>query len=303
MDRPEDVEPSPVTGRIYIACTKSEDRETIESVDQWSGRDVDMMPNAANPRPNNRSGHIIEIREAGDDATATRFEWNVFLLAGNPTEGRYMVDARDLIPAGSARRTPISRVIRNRAEVSEVHCPDNLGIDPSGRLWIVTDTDNRGQPNNGCFVVPTEGPERGLPPAAGQWTGGLRVVRLRIHARRTHVVPDHPASGRRRHARETPQSLAGRERPARAGGPAGHRTRGRRHDLTLLAMERSGWLPAGKVRVELTLAQIRDAGSPTKYLSSTTLAFRLGQLVYQRNDLERRTKTLAIKRATCRPHR
>ena len=26
MDRPEDVEPSPITGRIYIPCTKSEDR-------------------------------------------------------------------------------------------------------------------------------------------------------------------------------------------------------------------------------------------------------------------------------------
>ena len=52
--------------------------------------------NAANPRPDNRSGHIIEIAEAGDDATATRFEWNVFLLAGDPAAGRYIVDARDL---------------------------------------------------------------------------------------------------------------------------------------------------------------------------------------------------------------
>jgi uncharacterized protein len=42
-----------------------------------------------------------------------------------------------------------------------VHCPDNLGIDPQGRLWIVTDSDNHGHPNNGCFVVPVTGPERG----------------------------------------------------------------------------------------------------------------------------------------------
>ena len=38
----------------------------------------------------------------GDDATATRFKWNVFLLAGDPGEGRYIVDARDLARAGSA---------------------------------------------------------------------------------------------------------------------------------------------------------------------------------------------------------
>ncbi len=161
MDRPEDVEPSPVTGRIYIACTKSEDRETTEGVDQWSGREVDVGVNAANPRPNNLSGHIIEIQEAGDDATATRFQWNVFLLAGNPGAGRFIVDARDLVPGRLGAQDTYFAGYANAAEVSEVHCPDNLGIDPAGRLWIVTDTDNRGQPNNGCYVVPTEGPERG----------------------------------------------------------------------------------------------------------------------------------------------
>ena len=50
----------------------------------WAGARSTWRANAANPRPDNRSGHIIEIAEAGDDATATRFEWNVFLLAGDP---------------------------------------------------------------------------------------------------------------------------------------------------------------------------------------------------------------------------
>ena len=50
----------------------------------------------------------------------------------------------------------------NAADQSPVQCPDNLGIDPQGRLWIVTDSDNAGHPNNGCFVVPTSGPQRGL---------------------------------------------------------------------------------------------------------------------------------------------
>jgi secreted PhoX family phosphatase len=161
MDRPEDVEPSPITGRIYVACTKVENRGIEGGDDQWSGRKVDIATDAANPRPDNRSGHIIEIREAGDDATATRFEWNVFLLAGNPAEGRFIVDAKDLAaPVGS--RDTYYAGYGDRTGVSEVHCPDNLGIDPSGRLWIVTDTDSRQHPNNGCYVVPTDGPDRGL---------------------------------------------------------------------------------------------------------------------------------------------
>ena len=34
----------------------------------------------------------------------TRFEWNVFLLAGDPAAGRYIVDARELA-AGSLAGT------------------------------------------------------------------------------------------------------------------------------------------------------------------------------------------------------
>jgi uncharacterized protein len=161
MDRPEDVEPSHVTGRIYIPCTKSEDRG-VAKTDAWYGRTTHTGVNAANPRAENKSGHIIEITEAGDDATATRFEWNVFLLAGDPAAGRYIVDARDLVPGSLASTDTYFGGYPNRAEVSPIHCPDNLGIDPQGRLWIVTDTDDRGRPNNGCFVVPTSGPQRGL---------------------------------------------------------------------------------------------------------------------------------------------
>jgi secreted PhoX family phosphatase len=161
MDRPEDVEPSPITGRVYIPCTKSEDRG-VAKTDVWFGRTIPTGVNAANPRPDNKSGHIIEITEAGDDATATRFEWNVFLLAGDPAAGRYIVDARDIAPGSLAPTDTYFAGYPNRAEQTTIHCPDNLGIDPQGRLWIVTDTDDRGRPNNGCFVVPTSGPERGL---------------------------------------------------------------------------------------------------------------------------------------------
>jgi secreted PhoX family phosphatase len=162
MDRPEDVEPSPITGRIYIPCTKTSERGVTDKPD-WSGRAIETGVNAANPRPDNKSGHIIEIAEDGD---ATRFTWSVFLLAGNPGTGRYIVDARELAQRSSANSLAGTDTYYagypNAAEQSPVHCPDNLGIDPQGRLWIVTDSDNKGNPNNGCFVVPTSGPQRGL---------------------------------------------------------------------------------------------------------------------------------------------
>jgi secreted PhoX family phosphatase len=161
MDRPEDVEPSPVTGRIYIACTKSEDRAKPGADQQWQGRKIDTGLNAANPRPENTSGHIIEIAEAGDDATGTRFGWNVFLMAGDPSAGRYIVDARELASGKVGSTDTYFAGYPQRADISVVHCPDNLGIDPQGRLWIVSDTDDHNRPNNGCFVVPTAGPGRG----------------------------------------------------------------------------------------------------------------------------------------------
>jgi secreted PhoX family phosphatase len=162
MDRPEDVEPSPHTGRIYVACTKSESRGIEGGDGEWNGRQVDDGVNAANPRPDNRSGHIIEITEDGDDATATRFKWEVFLLAGNPGEGRFLVDARELAAGKVGATDTYFAGYQDRAAVSPVHCPDNLGFDPQGRLWIVTDSDQKHFPNNGCYVVPTSGPERGL---------------------------------------------------------------------------------------------------------------------------------------------
>jgi secreted PhoX family phosphatase len=161
MDRPEDVEPSTITGRIYVACTKSEDRG-INEKREWFGREPATTVNPANPRSDNRSGHIIEITEDGDDARATRFRWEVFLLAGDPREGRYLVDARDLAAGAPGPKDTYFGGYSNAAEQSEIHCPDNLGIDPQGRLWVVTDGDEHGRPNNGCFVIETAGPQRGL---------------------------------------------------------------------------------------------------------------------------------------------
>jgi secreted PhoX family phosphatase len=162
MDRPEDVEPSPVTGRVYMALTKNDARRAERG--DFMGRRIDFGPDAANPRPKNDFGHIVELIEDGDDAASTRFAWNVFLLAGDPRNAaaRLLTRAEDLVPGSMAREDIFYAGHADRARLSPIACPDNLGFDPSGRLWIVTDADTSLIGHNGCFMVPTTGPDRGL---------------------------------------------------------------------------------------------------------------------------------------------
>jgi secreted PhoX family phosphatase len=199
MDRPEDVEPSLLTGRIYVACTKTEERGHTEGNTVWESRTVDVATNAANPRADNDSGHIIEIAEADDDATGARFSWNVFLLAGDPRTGKYIVDARELAAANLAGTDTYFAGYPNRADVSVVHCPDNLGIDPQGRLWIVSDTDLHHRPNNGCFVVPTSGPQRGLLKQLASGPSGCEVCGCEFtpDGRTLFLSIQHPGEGGR----------------------------------------------------------------------------------------------------------
>lgn len=135
MDRPEDIEVNHVNNKVYFTLTKNSDR----GVEDFPGVD------AANPRPENRNGHIIELTEDGDDFASTSFTWDILILCGDPT-------ADDTDYAGY----PGDQV------ASPVSCPDNLEIDLAGNLWITTD----GFPanfdgNDGLFVTALEGPERG----------------------------------------------------------------------------------------------------------------------------------------------
>ncbi|MER3437807.1 MAG: PhoX family phosphatase, partial [Chloroflexota bacterium] len=134
MDRPEDIEISPVNGRVYMALTNN----TRRGKEGYPGVD------AANPRAENAWGHIIELTEDGGDHAATTFRWEIFILCGDPEdESTYF--------AGFPKE-----------KVSAVANPDNLAFDPQGNLWISTD----GQPsslevNDGVFAVPVDGSNRG----------------------------------------------------------------------------------------------------------------------------------------------
>lgn len=129
MDRPEDIEPSPLTGAVYAALTNNTDR---------------TEPNAANPRSPNRGGHVIEWVEDGNDAAATTFAWRFLLICGDPDD-----------PSTYFAGFP-------KDFVSPISSPDNLLFDRRDNLWIATD----GQPtflghNDAFHVVPLSGDNRG----------------------------------------------------------------------------------------------------------------------------------------------
>ena len=136
MDRPEDVQPHPTTGNIYVVMTYNE-RRTAGQVD------------AANPRAENRWGHIVEIMpprvNGKPDHAATECDWGFFIVAGDPSK-----------PEQRARYA-------NPPSANGWVCaPDNVAFDPKGRIWISTDgQEDAGGFNDSLYAATTSGPTRG----------------------------------------------------------------------------------------------------------------------------------------------
>ena len=132
MDRPEDVEASTVTQKVYVVLTFNEKR-TPEQVD------------AANPRAGSRFGHIIEM--APPDAITP-----LTSSSGNPGEVRRSV-------GGGCRASFSSDTTKN----GWFGMPDNVAIDSEGRLWVATDGNSEKKTGraDGLWAVETEGEGRG----------------------------------------------------------------------------------------------------------------------------------------------
>jgi uncharacterized protein len=191
MDRPEDIEPDPVTGRIYLACTKNADRRRDAPVAR--------QPNAANPRPGNDFGHIIEMTEAMDDGASLSFQWNLFLLAGDPADpaSRFLTRYEDVMRSQLGPRDVYYAGYADRFAVAPIACPDNLGFDTQGRMWIATDAGSDIAPRNGCYVVPVSGPQRGLLKRMVTAPAGAEVcgVEFTPDARTLFLSIQHPGEG------------------------------------------------------------------------------------------------------------
>ena len=132
MDRPEDVQADPRTGSVYVVLTNNKDRKTDQT-------------KAANPRADNRFGHIIEMTPPDGDHAAERYRWDILLKCGDPS----------VAAVGATFNSATSND-------GWFGMPDNVAIDGLGRLWIATDRNTRRTTGrtDGLWAMETEGPLR-----------------------------------------------------------------------------------------------------------------------------------------------
>jgi hypothetical protein len=133
MDRPEDVEANPKNNSVFVMLTNNS-RRKAEQVD------------TANPRAENRFGHIVEMIPPDGDHAATTGTWEILVKCGDPS-----------IAEVGATFGP------GTTEDGWFGMPDNCAVDPQGRLWISTDG-NSGKAtgrSDGVWAIETDGEARG----------------------------------------------------------------------------------------------------------------------------------------------
>lgn len=130
MDRPEDIEVSPLSGKVYVMLTGNKRRKAEET-------------DAANPRGPNPFGHIIEIIPDDGDHAAAGFRWEILVRCGDPAIASV---GATFNPSTSAR--------------GWFSAPDNCVFDALGRLWVATDGNMQGGVD-GLFALDTDGAARG----------------------------------------------------------------------------------------------------------------------------------------------
>ncbi|MDQ3481633.1 MAG: PhoX family phosphatase [Actinomycetota bacterium] len=146
MDRPEDIQANPVTGKVYCALTNNSDRGVEYPTDEANPLASSLVREELRgplvTASGNRNGYVMEITERHNDHAAESFRWVLFLVCGDPEDPR----------------TYFGGFPKDR--VSPISSPDNVAFDEVGNLWISTDGNALGS-NDGLFAVPVEGSQRG----------------------------------------------------------------------------------------------------------------------------------------------
>lgn len=145
MDRPEWVASHPKKAELYCALTNNRNRGKKPN----AGGDETPV-GGPNPREANSYGQIVRWRPEGGDHAAAGFDWDLYVLAGNP-----VVHPEGDLRAGS----------KNINAGNFFNSPDGLRFDNNGMLWIQTDgsysnkDDFAGMGNNQMLVGDPESGE------------------------------------------------------------------------------------------------------------------------------------------------
>jgi secreted PhoX family phosphatase len=133
MDRPEDVEANAKSNKVYLMLTNNNKR-TAEQID------------AANPRADNKFGHVVEMTPPDGDHAADKFAWDILVKCGDPS----------IAEVGASFS---SATTKN----GWFGMPDNCAIDADGRLWISTDGNSMKATGraDGLWAMETDGELRG----------------------------------------------------------------------------------------------------------------------------------------------
>lgn len=117
MDRPEWVAANPMKAEAYCCLTNNKNR----GIKPNAGGDATPV-GGPNPRKANKYGQIVRWQPVNGDHTSENFNWDLFVVAGNPNVHT-----------------------DNRKGSSNIHTdnlfnsPDGLKFDSKGGLWIQTD--------------------------------------------------------------------------------------------------------------------------------------------------------------------
>jgi secreted PhoX family phosphatase len=207
MDRPEWIAVDK-QGWVYATLTNNSNR----------GGNQQPATDAANPRANNTMGNIIRWKDDGDFDGAT-FQWNHFVLAGDPANER--AEAKGNVKGDA------------------FGCPDGLWVDGRGVLWIQTDMstsamgkgDLKGLGNNGMLAAdPRSGEIRRflVGPAGCELTGATGTP----DGRTMFVNIQHPG--------ESPSERSDPEQPRRISNWPDQNPTGRPRSATVVIRKRDG---------------------------------------------------------------
>ena len=164
MDRPEWTSVNPKTGEIYVTCTENPDRGNAGTTNNnipmadvdaanpryWSdSKGITSQNAAAVPfQRGNVNGHIMRLRETGDNVAAETFAWDIFLFGAQAVADAGFDDVNWQANVNLSKLSPLNDLSK----------PDGCWFSrASGILWIETDDNTFTDQSNAMLLAAVPG--------------------------------------------------------------------------------------------------------------------------------------------------